>query len=382
MSTVKAASFQHPSSTEVNLALAADGTVSGGLPVANRNLLYNGAMQVAQRGTSTAGITTTGYYTADRWQFGVTAGAMGTWTQSVVSEGPTGSGFTKSFKMLCTTAQASPAASSQMYISQKLEGQDVQRIAKGTASAQQLTLSFWVRSNVTGTFAVMLYDSDNGRSISDNYTVNVSGAWESKTVTFSADTSGTLSNDNGLSLTLYFALAAGSDFTSGTTGSWASYADANWMPGQTNLAAVNNYWQVTGVQLETGPVATEFEHRSFGDELARCQRYYQKFGGSVSNECLFVGTCTTASSAQIVPTYASMRAIPTFEHSGTVSHFRCLLPGIIGNDVSGFTWSSAGTNSGILELSFSSSASYSSGKAVFFTANDASLPWVAFSAEL
>ena len=154
--------------------LATTGYVYDVAPLmSNRNLLYNGAMQVAQRGTSVVGIMTAGYYTADRWGI-VVNGAQGIWTQSVENDAPTGSGFRKSLKMLCRTASASPAANGQVVLRQKIEGQDLQRIAKGTSSAQQLTLSFWVKSNVTGTYGVMLYDNDNARHVCPSYTISAS----------------------------------------------------------------------------------------------------------------------------------------------------------------------------------------------------------------
>jgi hypothetical protein len=122
-----------------------------------RNLIINGAMQIAQRGTSTASITTSGYYTADRWSFSSIATMIGTWTNSVENDAPTGSGFQKSLKALCTTANASPSASATTRITMRLEGQDVQRIAKGTSNAQKLALSFWVKANVTGTYIAELF---------------------------------------------------------------------------------------------------------------------------------------------------------------------------------------------------------------------------------
>jgi hypothetical protein len=241
------------------------------------NLLYNGAMQVAQRGTSTASITSSGYYSADRWRLGI-GGGMGTWTDSVETDAPSGSGLAKSVKILCTTADASPAADGQVNWSQRIEGQNVQRVKKGNADAEQLTLSFWVKSNVTGTYVVELFDQDNTRQVSASYSISVSATWERKTITFPADTTGALDNDNQNSLFLNYWLGAGTDRTSGTLNTtWASSTNANRAVGQTNLAAAtNNYWQVTGVQLEVGPTATPFEFKSYGQELAECQRYYCK----------------------------------------------------------------------------------------------------------
>lgn len=241
-----------------------------------RNLLYNGAMQVAQRSGSVASITTTGYYTADRWQTGLTT--LGTWTQSVQNDAPAESGLRKSVKMLCTTADASPAAADRAFVNQALEGFDVQRLAKGTASAQSLTLSFWVKSNKTGTYIAGLYDNDNTRHCAKAYTISAVDTWERKEVVFPADTAGVFDNDNAASLVATFYLGVGSNYSSGTLAtSWAAYTAANDAPGQTNVAAAtNNYWQMTGAQLEVGTVSTPFAFLPFGDELRRCQRYYEK----------------------------------------------------------------------------------------------------------
>jgi hypothetical protein len=179
-----------------------------------RNLIMNGAMQVAQRGTSVAGITGGSYNTADRWSTNLNA--LGTWTQSIENDAPAGSGFNKSLKMLCTAADASPAASDILTINQGFEGQDLQQIAKGTSSAKQLTLSFWVKSNVTGTYIANFADVDNDRRVSLSYTINASATWEKKTLAFPADTTGAFDNDNAASLYLQMYLSAGSNFTSGT----------------------------------------------------------------------------------------------------------------------------------------------------------------------
>ena len=244
---------------------------------ANRNLVINGDMQIAQRGTSTASITTAGYYTADRWGLDITT--LGTWTMSVENDAPTGSGFRKSAKVNCTTADASPAAGDSFLFQQIIEGQNLQHIKKGTANAEQLTVSFWVKANVTGTYIAFLQDTDNTRSVSKTYTINASATWEYKTITFPADTTGAFDNDNNGSLYLRFVLGAGSNWTSGTRNeTWASLTLANLAAGQTaNLAsATSNYWQITGIQLEVGDTATPFEFKSIEDELVECQRYYEK----------------------------------------------------------------------------------------------------------
>lgn len=248
-----------------------------------RNLIINGAMQVAQRGTSVSSVTSGGYYTADRWR--VTISSMGTWTQSVETDAPTGSGFRNSLKMLCTTADASPAAGDYALLAQRFEGQNLQSIKKGTSAAEQLTVSFWVKSNVTGTYVVSLYDGDNSRLTGKSYTISTSATWEKKTITFAADTTGAFDNDNADSLWMVFGLGSGSTRTSGTlNASWNTYSDANFFPGQVNVAsATNNYWQITGVQLEVGNTATPFEFKPYEEELRQCMRYFEWTGYRTTN---------------------------------------------------------------------------------------------------
>lgn len=242
-----------------------------------RNVIINGGMSVAQRNTSVASITTGGYYTADRWNLG-TDGTFGTWTQSVENDAPTGSGLRKSLKMLCTVARASLSANDALVFEQKLEGQNVQHFVKGTSSAKAMTVSFWVKSNVTGLYAVRLRDDTNSRHICATYTISSSGTWEKKTVTFVGDSTGIINNDNASGLVMQFWLVAGSTYAGGTLAtSWATINNANCAVGQTNTAsAINNYWQITGVQLEAGSVATPFEFEPFETTFRKCQRYYEK----------------------------------------------------------------------------------------------------------
>jgi hypothetical protein len=270
---INSGTFITPASASTTfLTQTSASTIYQGAP--NRNLIINGAMQVAQRSASVASITVGEYYTADRWLFDLNS--FGTWTQTLENDAPTGSGFRKSIKLLCTTADASPAANDYLTFQQRFEGQNLQQILKGTSSAKELTLSFWVKSNVVGTYVMELFDADNNRQVSATYTINSSATWEKKIITFPADTTGAFDNDNAFSLTSQFWLGAGSTFTSGTLNtSWASTVTANRAVGQTNLAAAtNNYWQITGVQLEVGAVATPFEFKPYEQDLRECQRYY------------------------------------------------------------------------------------------------------------
>jgi hypothetical protein len=246
---------------------------SGSLPF--KNIVINGDMQIAQRSTSVSSITTDAYHTVDR--FLTTINSLGTWTQSQSTDVPSGYGFSKSFKMDCTTADASPSADDYLFIRQNFEGQNLQYLKKGTANAVSLTASFWVKSTKTGTHIVQLLDADNNRSVSKSYTINTTNTWEFKTLTFPPDTTGALDNDNASSLQLRFWLGAGTTYTSGTLNTtWESGVSANTAVGQVNLAdSTSNDWLITGVQLEAGTSATDFEFLPIDVSLGRCQRYYQ-----------------------------------------------------------------------------------------------------------
>jgi len=247
-----------------------------------RNIVINGDMQVAQRSTSVASITADGYYTCDRWNVGL--GSFGTWTQSQSTDVPSGYGFAKSIKMDCTTAQASPASSSLIVLEQKFEGQNLQYLRFGTANARQLILSFWCKHTKTGTNIVELIDADNSDAVSGSYTQSVSNTWEFKTITFPAKTSGAFDNDNASSLRLRFIMGAGTDFTSGTLATtWIdTIVNANRYVGQVNNAdSTSNDFIITGVQLEAGTSATDFEFLPIDVSLGRCQRYYAQLYSSV-----------------------------------------------------------------------------------------------------
>ena len=240
-----------------------------------RNIIINGDMSIAQRGTSVTGITGNGYHTVDR--FRTSMASLGTWTMSQSTDVPSGQGFSKSLKLDCTTADASPSASDEFKIETRFEGQNLQYLKKGTSSAESLTLSFWVKSSKTGTHIAELEDSDNSRAVSLSYTVNTASTWEKKTITFPADTTGTLDNDNAMSLRLHFWIGAGSNFTSGTLQTtWSSITNANRVVGQVNLAdSTSNEWYITGIQLEAGQTASEFEFLPTDVNEQRCERYYE-----------------------------------------------------------------------------------------------------------
>ena len=283
-----------------------------------RNIIINGDMSIAQRGTSSSGITGGGFYTVDR--FAIDLGSLGTWTMSQSTDVPTGEGFAKSLKMDCTTADATPSASDYLLIRQKFEGQNLQYLKKGTANAVSLTASFWVKSVKTGTYILSLHDQDNSRNISKSYTIDSANTWEKKTLTFAGDTTGAFTNDNNNSLEIWFFLGAGTDWTSGTLAtSWEATTTANLAVGQVNLADnTANEWYITGVQLEAGTTASDFEFLPYDVNLQRCLRYCKKWLGNQTFENIGGGSfnaynSTGAQGAISLP--VKMRTTPSISFS-------------------------------------------------------------------
>ena len=276
-----------------------------------RNIIINGDMSIAQRSTSVSSLTSSNTYkTIDR--YATELGSNGTWTQSQSTDVPTGQGFAKSLKMDCT----STGSGGYLHITQRFEGQNLTYLNKGRSTAESLTLSFWVKSAKTGTYIAEFRDTDNTRNISKSYTISSADTWEKKTIVFPGDTSGGLSNDNGASLELNLWLAAGSSNTSGTLQTdWASQVSANRAVGQVNLGdSTSNDWYITGLQLEAGTSASDFEFLPTGVNTQRCQRYYLKFDRTSSTSTLLlIGGFESSSAAGVggLAMPVPMRATPT-----------------------------------------------------------------------
>jgi len=239
-----------------------------------RNMFFNPKALVAQRGTTSIAAGTAGYGALDRYRINNGSTAVTNTIQATTV--PTGQGFSNSIHLDVTTADTSLTSGVQFLFTQRFEGQDLQHLKKGTSSAETTVLSFWVRSAKSGTHIVELFDTDNSRHINKAYTVSSADTWEHKEITIEGDTTGAFTNDVNTSLEVTWHLAAGSNFTSGTLQtSWGSRTDANRAVGQVNvLDSTDNNFYLTGIQWELGSQATPFEHRSFGEELALCQRYY------------------------------------------------------------------------------------------------------------
>ena len=293
--------------------LAKAGETLTNQPSGRKNLVTNGAMQVAQRSVSETGLgAASGYFTCDRWRT-TSSGDAGRYTMTQTADGP--SGFANCLKLDCTTADTSIAAGELFILTQRFEGQDLQQIKKGTSDAELITVSFYVKANAAFTFGVELFDGDNSRQITKLF--DTTTGWVRHELTFPADTTGALNDDNTNAFQLNFWIHAGATYAGGTlnTAAWASNTNANRAAGiDSFFSSTDNNFFITGIQMEVGPVATPFEHRSYGQELALCQRYF--FIGCSSNDAdtggMANGSFRTTSNAQVLQQHPiAMRTNPT-----------------------------------------------------------------------
>jgi hypothetical protein len=279
-----------------------------------RNRIINGDMRIAQRGTGA--FTTTGDYPVDR--FNVGNNTDGAFSAQQDSSAP--AGFTNSVKITATTADASLGTTQNLSFRQPIEGTNVADLSWGTANAKTVTLSFWVRSSLTGTFGGSLRNSASNRSYPFTYSISAADTWEYKTVTIPGDTTGTWLTTTGIGIYVFFGLGAGSD-RSGTAGAWAGAQYVSATGAVSVIGTLNATWFVTGVQLEVGSVATPFERRPYGTELMLCQRYFWKtFAPSTApaqnvsaSNVVFVGGVNNDVNTKVgsYPCPVQMRADPT-----------------------------------------------------------------------
>jgi len=323
--------------------LVADSLGAGATPnqSAFKNIIINGDMSIAQRGDVT-GANSSGYKAIDRYRHTI---SIATWSISQSTDVPSGQGFAKSMKMDCTTAEASPGSTDALAFVQKIEGQNLQYLKKGTSSAESLTVSFWVKSNKTGTAQVNLFDEDNTRIIGKQWSISSADTWEKKTLTFDGDTSGALGNDNGSSLRCEIWLDAGSAYKTGATPtSWESLNTADYFAGGTLNLGDNtaNEIYITGLQMEVGTSASDFEFLPHDVNLERCQRYFISYGGDSTYERIGVGTVYSSSVALIeihYPVSMRTRASLSFEN---ISNHR-LIAGSTQSAFTGYTEDSSST---------------------------------------
>ena len=386
MSTIKVTNIQHASASSAAIALNSDGQATlNGLnfptagPLSSRNLIVNGAMAVAQRGTSETGLTgNANGYPADRFRF--FTGSLGTWTIEQSTDAP--AGFGKSAKMTCTSG-ASADAGDYVFLEYNAEAQDLQLLDFGASTAEATTLSFYVKSNKTGTGSVEIEQLDNSsEQFVGTYTISSANTWELKTIAIPADTDGVINDDNGAGLRFRFWLNSGTDYSGGsTTTAWTTYGQTN--SNISNLGvggSDSDNWAITGVQLEVGSVATPFEHRSYADELRRCERYYQMFTAGIDDRTIAMGAFyNTTFIGCALPFRTTMRSSPTIDASSSSGHFSFYIHG--SQHQTNSVTAGGGTTPYAAGIRPSSSVSGTQGSAGEFKASNAAAS-LAFSAEL
>ena len=290
-------------------------------PFSHRNKLYNGDMRISQRGDAHTNVgNNASTYTLDRWKLYV----QNTPARFQVERNYDHSlpdGFQTSMRISCTTTDTSLAATDEVYLQQSIEGQDLMAFAKGTSSAKQYTLSFYARSDKTGTYIVRLLGRDNTTSnVSAAYTMT--NTWTRHVITFPADTNSSRKDnpDNGEGLRVMWWLVAGSGVNNGTLQTtWVNSTDTGRATGQVNFADNNSNrdFYITGCQLEAGPVATPFEYIPYPEQLSRCKRYFQKFTAYGDHHHFGVARAesNTARTGLVIP--VPMRAVPTVACNGS-----------------------------------------------------------------
>ena len=288
MSTLKVGGIRGVSASSDAITVANDGSCAANLSSINngqlsgfRNLLINGAMQHNQRvQTGTLGYynpVTASIYTLDRWRF-FTGDSFDTNSARITQDSSGPNGFSNSWKMDIFNTQT-PTSGQNAGVEQKIEAQNLQGLGYGTSAAKTMTLSFYVKSAKTGTYCVQIFQADPLKYQLHEYTINQADTWERKTITIPGNTSDAINNDNGIGLRIAWHLVVGSGDHASATSSWVSGSSFKATSNQVNLwDNTNNNWFLTGCQLEIGSVATDFEHRSFGQELTLCQRYYISYG--------------------------------------------------------------------------------------------------------
>jgi len=283
-----------------------------------KNRIINGAMVIDQRNAGAA-VTANGSFPVDRMR--IFNSSDGAFSAQQDSSAPVG--FTNSVKVTTTTADGTLTGSQNLQFTQRIEGTNVADLGWGTASAAPVTLSFWVRSSLTGTFGGSLRNSAGTRSYPYTYTISVADTWEYKTVTIAGDTSGTWLTTTGIGLIVFFGLGVGPD-VSGTAGAWAGANYLSATGAVSVIGTLNATWYITGVQLEKGSTATSFDYRPYGAELALCQRYFEKSyqqgtsigssGTGNTGQTLYIGTGNIVGSGDKLPNTTFMvtkRTAPT-----------------------------------------------------------------------
>ena len=371
------------SDLSVNSILDASGgattTINGFTPtvsnMAGRNRIINGDMRIDQRNAGASG-TANGVYTVDRWNFGAGVAGKLTYGQNYNSLTPP-AGFTNYMGFKTTTAYT-VGASEFFLFTQEIEGYNAADFDFGKSSAKTITISFWVNSSLTGTFGVVLANSAQNRSYPATYTILSSNTWEQKFITVVGDTTGTWLTTNGKGLSVFFGLGVGSTFN-GTAGSWQAATYLGTTGATSVVGTLNATWNITGVQLEAGSVATPFERRQYGQELALCQRYLPAFTGLCH---LGMAQAMSATSGQLNLLFpVQPRATPTGLTISAPGELLVLNAAGLGLAVSAFSFNDV-SNNGFQKANFTCATGLTAGHATLMFSISAGFKLFATGAEL
>ena len=383
MSQLKVNTIRHTGASSDAVTLASDGSCTDKATnnLSNRNLAHNGAMQVSQRGngsfTSTSSEVGIDRYTMSAnssFNFDKTA------TREAITSGP--AGFQYALKMTPDSV-VTPSAGKNGVITHVLEGQDVQSIGYGTSSCKEVTVSFYAKSasqnnNHVYSIQLMHYNSnDEGRYWVKPFTVTSS--WQRFSITFSADTTGLVCNDNARGLKVVWGLANGPDDLQSESTAWVQDNAHRGITGQSNFMdnTSNEFW-ITGVQIETGDVATDFEHRSYGDELARCQRYYYRWASGTDKYLAAGHYYSTGLYACAFSFPTTMRATPTLDYLTGTDRYKVFTKGST-DGVNAISFVRAHTNGGGFDITDGASGDLGAGGTLATNNNDIH---ISFTAEL
>ena len=351
-----------------DLAGSAD---AGGLT--GRNLIINGAMQVAQRGTTASGLSSIGLNTVDRFNGNSATAGSFTLTDEQSSDAP--AGFNYSRKLTFTTAQTT-SAGTRNQVRHHIEGYNTAHLDWGTADAKTVTLSFWVKSSVTGSMAVAFINQTETHSYVTDYTVSSANTWEYKTIVVEGPTVGAWNTNNTIGIRLSWDLGSGSTYQTPTSDAWVSgwyyRTSSSVRPAET----LNATWQITGVQLELGDTATPFEHRSYGDELFACQRYY-------SHAVTAIGPASSANNFQPMATFPrELRTTPSFSASGAINISDHYVADFVQSSASVSVIANATTGSPAQFLQLTNFSGLTTGRIMFFPRNSSNNNRIIADAEL
>ena len=356
--------------------------VNKGSSLGSKNFIINGSQNVSQRGTSFsfAHDGTTQAYTLDRFKFVMLNTDSLDGTVAQVSDGPSGTSFANSLKWTTGTAESAVASDEVMYAEQYIEAQNVAGLQYGTADAKPVTLSFWVKSSITGTFNSSLYQADGNRIMTKTYTISLANTWEYKTLTFAGDTGGTINDDTGEGLRPVWNIFAGSGYTSTDRTSWGSYSGTAWAFGHAQNAHATTAgatFFLTGCQLEIGEKATEFSHEPYSVTLEKAQRYYTKFQATSAYSYYGSGVSSATTTARIFKSFpVEMNHVPVLEQSA--NNTWNIYPG------GAFTADATINNASVWgsAITCTTGASQNANGASHCTANNTTTAYFAFESEL